>query len=122
MHRNLLRAAVCALSFVAATAAAETMPLAMARAVADQTITLVESKGLYPRRQEEYAQAKQDLLAAVDGKTADVDRNDLYARIRKVLDTLDTGGHSFLFPRRAPRRSSSSRRATARSCAGCRRP
>ncbi|MCS0611899.1 S41 family peptidase [Massilia kyonggiensis] len=107
MNRNLLRAAACALSFAAATAAgaAETMPLAQARAVTDQTIDLVESKGLYPRRQEEYAQAKQDLLAAVDGKTADVDRNDLYARIRKVLETLDTGGHSFVFPPRAPGQS-----------------
>jgi len=107
MNRNLLRAAVCALSFAAATAAgaAETMPLALARAIADQAISLVESKGLYPRRQEEYAQAKQDLLAAVDGKTADVDRNDLYARIRKVLGTLDTGGHSFLFPPQAPGQS-----------------
>jgi hypothetical protein len=108
MNRNLLRAAACALSFAAAgvAGAADTpkpaMPLAMARAVTDQTITLVESKGLYPRRQEDYAQAKQDLLAAVDGKMADVDRNDLYARIRKVLDTLDTGGHSFLFPPQAP--------------------
>ncbi|WP_160409443.1 S41 family peptidase [Massilia cellulosiltytica] len=107
MNRNLLRAAVCALSFAAATAAGavETMPLAQARAVADQAIGLVESKGLYPRRQEEYAQAKQDLLAAVDGKTADVDRNDLYARIRKVVGTLDTGGHSFLFPPQAPGQS-----------------
>ena len=104
MIRNLLRAAVCALSFAAATAAgaAETMPLALARAVTDQTISLVESKGLYPRRQEEYAHAKQELLAAVDGQAADVDRADLYARIRKLLDTLDTGGHSFLFPPQAP--------------------
>ena len=45
MNRNLLRAAACALSFAAATAAgaAETMPLAQARAVTDQTIDLVES-------------------------------------------------------------------------------
>jgi hypothetical protein len=104
MHRNLLRAAVCALSFVAATVAgaAETMPQALARAVTDQTINLVESKGLYPRRQEDYTRAKQDLLAAVDGKRTDVDRTDLYARIRKLLETLDTGGHTFLFPPRAP--------------------
>jgi len=107
MNRNLLRAAVCALSFAAATSAgaAETMPQALARAVTDQTISLVESKGLYPRRQEDYARAKQDLLAAVDGKTAEVDRTDLYARIRKVLGTLDTGGHSFLFPPQAPGQS-----------------
>jgi hypothetical protein len=91
MHRNLLRAAFCALSFVASTVAgaAETMSVALARAVTDQTIILVESKGLYPRRQEEYAQA-------------DIDRTDLYARIRKLLGTLDTGGHTFLFPPRAP--------------------
>jgi hypothetical protein len=103
MNRNMLRAAFCALSFVAVTAAgAETMSLTLARAVTDQTINLVDSKGLYPRRQEEYAQAKQELLAAVDGKAADVDRADLYARIRKLIGTLDTGGHTFLFPPRAP--------------------
>ena len=108
MNRNTLRAAACALSFGmfcaagAADAPAETMPPALARAVTERTLGLVESKGVYPRRQEDYAQAKRELLAAVDGKTADVDRADLYARIRKLLETLDSGGHTFLFPPRAP--------------------
>jgi hypothetical protein len=108
MNRNMLRAAACALSFVAAAGAGaadtptKTLPLALARAVTDQAIGLVESKGLYPRRQEDYAQAKRELLAAVDGKSTEVDRADLYARIRGLIGTLDTDGHSFLVPPVAP--------------------
>jgi hypothetical protein len=108
MNRNLLRAAVCALSFAAACAAnaadapAPTMPLALARDVATRAIELVESKGMYPLRQEDYVQAKQHLLAIVDGKAQDVDRADLYARINKLLATLDTDKHSFLMPPVAP--------------------
>jgi hypothetical protein len=108
MNRNMLRAAVCALSFAAAASAsaadtpAQTIPLALARTVTDQAIGLVESKGLYPRRQEDYAEAKKALLAAVDGHAPEVARADLYARIRTLLETLDTGGHSFLVPPVAP--------------------
>ena len=108
MNRNMLRAAVCALSFAAAAGAGavdtptQTVPLALARIVTDQTIGLVESKGLYPRRQEDYAQAKRELLAAVDGKSTEIDRADLYARIRRLIGTLDTDGHSFLVPPVAP--------------------
>jgi hypothetical protein len=103
MNRNMLRVAACALSFAAAAAGAgaadtptQAVPLALARTVTDQVIGLVESKGLYPRRQDEYAQAKRELLAAVDGKNTEVDRADLYARIRRLIGTLDTDGHSFL--------------------------
>ena len=108
MNRNMLRAAVCALSFAAAAGAAaadtptQPMPLALARTVSDQTISLVESKGVYPRRQDEYAQAKKELLAAVDGKAQDVDRADLYAHINKLLATLDSDRHSFLMPPHVP--------------------
>jgi hypothetical protein len=104
MNRNLLRAAACALSFAAATAAgaAETIPLALARDVTTRAIELVESKGMYPLRQEDYAQAKQRLLAIVDGKAQDVDRGDLYARINGLLATLDTDKHSFVMPPVAP--------------------
>jgi hypothetical protein len=108
MNRNMLRAAACALSLAAASVAGAadsptpTVPLALARTVTDRTISLVESNGLYPRRREEYAQAKQELLAAVDGKSAEVDRAGLYARIRRLIDTLDTDGHSFLVPPVAP--------------------
>lgn len=110
MNRNMLRAAVCALSFVtaagaAADAPAQAMPLSLARAVTDQTIGLVESKGLYPLRQEDYAQAKKELLAAVDGKAPEVDRAGLYVRINKLLATLDTDKHSFLMPPAAPGQS-----------------
>jgi hypothetical protein len=108
MNRNMLRAAVCALSFVAAGAAgaaeatAPTMPLALARDVTTRAIELVESKGMYPLQQGDYAQAKQRLLALVDGKAQEVDRSDLYARINGLLATLDTDKHSFAMPPVAP--------------------
>jgi hypothetical protein len=77
---------------------ADTMPSALAREVVSKTVELVESKGLYPRQQAEYAQAKAELLAALDGQSDVIDRKDLYARIRKLLGTLDTNGHSFVIP------------------------
>jgi hypothetical protein len=99
-----LIAAGCAALLVASTFAkaedkpADTMPAPLARQVVDRTIELVESKGLYPRQQSEYAQAKAELLASFDGQPADIGRKDLYVRIRKLLGTLDTNGHSFLMP------------------------
>jgi len=108
MNRNMLRAAVCALSFALASVASavdnptQAIPLALARTVTDQTIGLVEGKGLYPLRQEDYAQAKRELLALVDGKAQDVDRADLYAHINKLLATLDSDRHSFLMPPHVP--------------------
>jgi hypothetical protein len=76
----------------------ETMPAVLAREVADRTVELVESRALYPRQQAEYDQAKAALLAAFDGQPVKIDRSDLYARIRQLLRTLDTNGHSFLIP------------------------
>jgi hypothetical protein len=104
MYRNVLWVAVCALACAAAfgtraaTMPAKALPLALAQQVVDQTIGLVESKGVYPRQKEEYAQAKEALLAVVDGKTAEVDEAGLHARIRALLATLDADGHSMLLP------------------------
>jgi len=102
--RKTLIAAGCAALFVSSgfvsadDGAVDTMPAALAHQVVDRTIELVESKGLYPRRQEEYAQARTELLAVFDGQPAGIARKDLYGRIRKLLGTLDTNGHSFLLP------------------------
>lgn len=74
------------------------MPPALAREVVNKTVELVESRGLYPRRQDEYVQAKAELLAMLDHQAGDIDRKDLYAGIQKLLLTLDTNGHSFLMP------------------------
>jgi hypothetical protein len=104
MIRNIPIAIASAILFslgVPADAAgppADTMPSALAHQVVDRTIELVESRGLYPRRQEEYTQAKGELLAAFDGQPADLGRKELYGRIRKLLGTLDTNGHSFIVP------------------------
>jgi hypothetical protein len=76
------------------------MPSALAREVVRQTVELVERRGLYPRRQDDYAKAKAALLAALDGKTGDIDRGNLYTRIQQLLWTLDADGHSFLTPAR----------------------
>lgn len=104
MIRKALVAAGCAALFVtrASTGAEDrprdAMPPALAHEVVNKTIELVESRGLYPRQQAEYAQAKAELLAVFDGQPGDIDRKDLYGRIRKLLSTLDTNGHSFIMP------------------------
>jgi hypothetical protein len=115
MMRKVLIAAACAALFVAGPVfsaddkPADTIPAALAHQVVDKTIELVESRGLYPRQQSEYAQAKAELLAAFDGQPADIGRKDMYGHIRKLLGTLDTNGHSFIIPAgktlQAPRRA-----------------
>lgn len=104
MKRTSFAAAACAVLLSMNVSAADlpvsTMPRALAREVVGKTVELVESKGVYPRRQAEYAQARAELLAAVDGDSAEVDRKDVYRRIGKLLGTLDADGHSFLI---APR-------------------
>lgn len=102
--RKTLIAAGCAALFVSSgfasadDGAVDTMPAALAHQVVDKTIELVESKGLYPRRRGEYAQVRTELLAVFDGQPAGIARKDLYGRIRKLLGTLDTNGHSFIRP------------------------
>jgi hypothetical protein len=122
MIRKASIAAVCAALTIAGTAAgaddkagntiaADTIPAAVAHQVVDRTIELVESKGLYPRQQAEYAQAKSELLGVFDGQPADIGRKDLYGRLRKLLGTLDTNGHSFIMPAgRQPQSQSQSQR------------
>lgn len=82
--------------------AAGALPPALAREVVNKTVELVESRGLYPRRQADYDQAKADLLAVFDGAAGDIDRRELYARIQRLLLTLDVDGHSRLRPPAPP--------------------
>ena len=100
MPCKILTAAGCAILFstsaVAAAPPADTMPAALAREVIDKTVELVESRGLYPRAQAEYAQAKAELLALLASPNADIDRQDVFRRVRKLLLTLDVDRHSFL--------------------------
>jgi hypothetical protein len=91
-----LAAVTCAHAAHASDEEVDTMPLPLARAVADRTIDLVEGHALYPREQAEYAQSKTALLATVDGGAAAVDRATLYKRINALLATLDVDRHSFL--------------------------
>lgn len=77
---------------------AETMSVSLAREVVNKSIELVESRGLYPRQQAEYARAKAALLAVFDDHPLEIDKKNLYARISSMLATLDTAGHTFLIP------------------------
>lgn len=67
---------------------------AKARETALRVIALAESEGLPPRRQEEFAQARDAVLALLDSSASTVDRNALYARLNAMLATLDADGHS----------------------------
>lgn len=100
--RMAFRIAVFAAMFFTTAFAAEmpaqSMSIALAREVVNKTVELVEGRGLYPRQQAEYDQAKAALLATFDGQPAEIDRQNLYARLRKLLGTLDTNGHTFLIP------------------------
>jgi len=102
MALKLLAMLICADACQAASIAADLPedqePHLLASEVVNKTIELVEAKGLYPRQQSEYAQAKGELLAALAGQAGDIDRKDLYARIGKLLRTLDVDGHSFIMP------------------------
>lgn len=103
MHRAFGIVVLAAMFFMAAVgteAAAETMSISLAREVANKSVALVESRGLYPRQQEEYDQAKFALLAIFDGQPLEIDRTELHTRITGLLATLDTNGHSFLIPAR----------------------
>jgi len=77
---------------------ADAMPMPLAREVVTQAIALVDAKGVHPRSQAEYAYAKSQLLLTVANGGEQVDRNEVYGRIRKLLATLDADGHSFLMP------------------------
>lgn len=102
MLRYLLFAIACAFGVFNSTSAANSasgpVPLMLARQVVNETVELVEAKGLYPRKQTEYVLAKNELLALISGTPSHVDRQTLYWLIRKLLLTLDVDGHSFIIP------------------------
>jgi hypothetical protein len=93
---------------VAQDAPAAALPLELARQVTQRTIELVETKGLAPRQQAEYAQAKAALLALLDDQAAGIERQVLYRAINTLLGTLDVDGHSsILSPQRERQRQRS---------------
>lgn len=95
--RKLLTASMCALLFgINGHAIAETVPLPLARQTVAKAVELIETRAVYPRKQEEYGQAKAELLALLEGRTEDIDRRLLSAALIKVLRTLDADGHSFV--------------------------
>lgn len=106
MIRTAASAAACATLIVMAPCAGSTapataaMPLPLASAVAHKTIELVETRGVYPRHQDEYDQARAALLALLDenDSAGQVAYQALFARIGTLLGTLDANGHSFILP------------------------
>jgi len=94
--RTAIFAAMLFMAAFDAEAFSKTISSSLGREVADRTVELVESHGLYPRRQGEYAQAKTALFAVFDGRPLEIDREEFYARIISMLETLDTNGHTFL--------------------------
>lgn len=95
--RKFLTASGCAILIgVSHCAVAETVPLPLARKTVTHAIELIETRALLPRKQEEYAQAKAELLALLEGRATDIDRAALSAGMTKVLLTLDADGHSLV--------------------------
>lgn len=66
------------------------------REMVQQTIYWVEKEGLPPRSKAEYDERKRSVLNFVSEEGATIDREQLYTRLRMMLDTLDTDGHTFL--------------------------
>lgn len=66
------------------------------RELAQQTIYWVEKEGLPPRSKDQYEARKLSVLSFIGEDGAMIDREQLYARLRMMLDTLDTDGHTFL--------------------------
>ena len=66
------------------------------REMAQQTIYWVEKEGLAPRSKDEYEERKRSVLSFVGEDGATIDREQLYTRLRMMLGTLDTDGHTFL--------------------------
>jgi hypothetical protein len=69
----------------------------VARAVAERTIELTETKAVPPRDSAEYARAKGALLATLDSHPQGMPRGTLYQAIGVLLATLDSSDHSFIW-------------------------
>jgi hypothetical protein len=61
-----------------------------------QAIYWVEKEGLPPRSKDQYEEFKRSVLSFVGEDGATIDRKQLYTRLRMMLNTLDTDGHTFL--------------------------
>lgn len=68
----------------------------LAKEVVRRTIELVEANALHPRDRQEYADARQKLLAMLDGAGGQTDRQLLFQQVNAMLWTLDVDRHSFI--------------------------
>lgn len=88
-----------------AHAAAETIEASVAKALAGKTIEQVEAHALLPKSQAEYDAAKQRVLDFLAGDANELDRNELYKTINQMLRTIDSDGHTMLWPQEVAQRS-----------------
>ena len=70
-----------------------------ARAFANALTQALESKALRPRDQSEYDSATAALYRIAEGEPSTIDRRTVYDASRKLLNTLDTDGHTILLSR-----------------------
>jgi hypothetical protein len=77
-------------------AAEQPLPSATGRDMAAQVIDLVEKHGLPPVNRERYEERRRSVLDLVGETGETIDRDQLYGRLRRMLDTLDTDNHTFI--------------------------
>lgn len=95
------------LLLAAVLAHAGTAPLdaTVAKALATRTIQQVEANALPPTSQAEYDEAKQRVRDFVASDSATVDREPLYQLINRMLQTIDSDGHTMLWSQEVKQRS-----------------
>lgn len=98
-------AAALLLATSLAQAASGTIESPVAKALVEKTIEQVEAHALLPASQAEYDAAKQRVLAFIAGDAKEFDRQVLYKTINQMLRTIDSDGHTMLWPQEVSQRS-----------------
>ena len=95
LHRWLV--AACLLLGAAAYADSGKIDASVARALVAKIIQQIESQALPPVSKQDYDAAKRRLQASVAGGEKELDRQQLYKDINRMLQTIDSGGHTMLW-------------------------
>lgn len=98
-----------ALALLLSAPLAHSAPLSIEATVAKElvakTIEQVEAHALAPTSQAEYDAAKQRVLAFVAGDAQAFDRQQLYQVLNRMLWTIDSDGHTMLWPQEVKQHS-----------------
>jgi len=76
-----------------------TMDALLARSFVDKLTQAVEAKALRARNQDQYDHEKAELYRVLGDGSVPVDRKTVYEASRRLLNTLDTDGHTILWSR-----------------------